>query len=37
MVRYGIYVCKHKHKEDLGTFGGVLDSLEAFGTRLSAL
>ena len=31
-----MYVSKHKHKDDLGTFGSVLEGLEAFGKRLNA-
>ena len=31
MVWYGIYVSKHKHKENLGTFASVLERLEALG------
>ena len=36
MVWYGTYVSKHKHNENLGTFGCVLDRLEARGKRLNA-
>ena len=36
MVWYGMYVSKHKHKDNLGTFGSVLERLEAFGKRLNA-
>ena len=31
-----MYVSKHKHKEDLGTFGSVWERLNAFGKRLNA-
>ena len=31
-----MYVCKHKQKENLGTFGSVLERLEVFGKRLNA-
>ena len=30
-----LYVSKHKHKENLGTFGTVLEQLEAFWNRLN--
>ena len=36
MVCNGMYVCKQKHKENLGMSGDVMDRLEAFGKRLSA-
>ena len=29
-VLYAMYVCKHKHKENLGTFGSILERLETF-------
>ena len=38
MVWYGMgcYVNRHMHKENLGTFGSVLERHEAFGKRLIA-
>ena len=36
MVWYGMYVCKNKQKENLGTFASVLERIEAFGKRLNA-
>ena len=37
MVLYAMvwYVSKHKHKENLGTFGSVSKRLEAFWNRLN--
>ena len=35
-VWYGMYVSKHKYKNDLGTFGTVWERLEVFGKRLNA-
>ena len=39
IIPYGMvwYVCKHKHKENLGTFGSVVERLEALWKRLNAL
>ena len=36
MLWYGMYVRSISHKENLGTFGSVLDRLEACGKRLNA-
>ena len=36
MLWYGMYVSKHKHEQNLGTFGSVLEFLEAVGKRLNA-
>ena len=38
MVWYGMvwYVSKYKRKENLGTFGSVLERLESFWNRLNA-
>ena len=30
-----MYVSKHKHKNNLGTFGSVLERLESFAKRLN--
>ena len=38
LVRYGMVWCvsKHKHKDNLGTLGSVLECFEAYGKRLNA-
>ena len=38
MVWYGMvwYVSEHRHKENLGTFGSVVERLEALWKRLDA-
>ena len=36
MLCYVKYVCKHKQKDILGTFGSALERLEAFGKYLNA-
>ena len=39
IIPYGMvwYVSKHKHKDNLGTFGSVVERLEVLWKRLNAL